>query len=279
MSNANDNNDNIRLPRRQFIGAAGLAAMAAALPGVAATERTGGSADATKTPAPGMNHKRRLGPLEVSPMGLGCMSGSAFFFPLPGKARMISVIRQAYERGVTLFDTAELYGPFTNEELVGEAIRPFRKDIVLASKFGFSYDGNQSTGADSRPATIRRAVEFGAELEREPPSAEVAAHLEACVACRVERRLLRAGVDLFSVSLDFPELAAACRDFPRQALHAAAEAVAEALAEEIATAVVEEFGAAVRKEDKELLDKLNKGFEMLKADPYWEELIAKHLNK
>lgn len=159
MSNANDNNDNIRLPRRQFIGAAGLAAMAAALPGVAATERTGGSADATKTPAPGMNHKRRLGPLEVSPMGLGCMSGSAFFFPLPGKARMISVIRQAYERGVTLFDTAELYGPFTNEELVGEAIRPFRKDIVLASKFGFSYDGNQSTGADSRPATIRRAVE------------------------------------------------------------------------------------------------------------------------
>jgi len=92
-------------------------------------------------------------------MGLGCMSGSAFFYPLPGKARMISVIRQAYERGVTLFDTAELYGPFTNEELVGEAIRPFRKDIVLASKFGFSYDGNQSTGADSRPATIRRAVE------------------------------------------------------------------------------------------------------------------------
>lgn len=159
MSNGTEANGPIGQPRREFIGAAGLAAMAVAFPGMAATERTPRSSGVVQPRAPGMNHKRRLGPLEVSPMGLGCMSGSAFFYPLPGKARMISVIRQAHDRGVTLFDTAELYGPFTNEELVGEAIRPFRKDIVLASKFGFAYDGNQSTGADSRPATIRRAVE------------------------------------------------------------------------------------------------------------------------
>lgn len=149
--------ENTQLSRRLFLGAGTALAAASVLGGTSAAQ-VAAPAHAT-TLAPGMNRKRRLGPLEVSPMGLGCMSGSAFFYPLPGKARMISVIRQAHERGVTLFDTAELYGPFANEELVGEAIAPFRKDIVLASKFGFAYDGNQSTGPDSRPATIRRAVE------------------------------------------------------------------------------------------------------------------------
>ena len=150
--------DKANLSRRLFLGA-GAALAATSVLGGASTAQAAVPVNAAATQAPGMNRTRRLGPLEVSPMGLGCMSGSAFFFPLPGKARMISVIRQAYERGVTLFDTAELYGPFTNEELVGEAIRPFRKDVVLASKFGFAYEDNQSTGADSRPATIRRAVE------------------------------------------------------------------------------------------------------------------------
>lgn len=150
--------DRTYMSRRVFLGAGAALAAASVLSGTAAAQ-VAAPTNRAATPASGMNRKRRLGPLEVSPLGLGCMSGSAFFFPLPGKARMISVIRQAYERGVTLFDTAELYGPFTNEEVVGEAIQPFRKDIVLASKFGFAYDGNQSTGADSRPATIRRAVE------------------------------------------------------------------------------------------------------------------------
>ncbi|MBS0613393.1 MAG: aldo/keto reductase [Proteobacteria bacterium] len=144
--------------RRLFLGTGAALAATSVLGGTSAAQ-VPAPTDAAATPAPGLNRKRRLGPLEVSPMGLGCMSGSAFFYPLPGKARMISVIRQAHERGVTLFDTAELYGPFTNEELVGEAIQPFRKNIVLASKFGFAYDGNQSIGADSRPATIRRAVD------------------------------------------------------------------------------------------------------------------------
>lgn len=150
--------DRINLSRRLFLGAGAALAATSALGGVPASQ-VAAPAHAAETAAPGMSRKRRLGPLEVSPIGLGCMSGSAFFFPLPGKARMISVIRQAHDRGVTLFDTAELYGPFTNEEVVGEAVQPFRKDIVLASKFGFAYEGNQSTGADSRSATIRRAVE------------------------------------------------------------------------------------------------------------------------
>ncbi|MCG3143477.1 MAG: hypothetical protein HONDAALG_00825 [Gammaproteobacteria bacterium] len=150
--------DRTNLSRRLFLGT-GAALAAASVSGGAFAAQAAAPVNAAATPAPGMNRKRRLGPLEVSPMGLGCMSGSAFFYPLPGKARMISVIRHARDRGVTLFDTAELYGPFTNEELVGEAIQPFRKDIVLASKFGFAYEDNQSTGADSRPSTIRRAVE------------------------------------------------------------------------------------------------------------------------
>ena len=150
--------DESHLSRRLFLGAGTALAATSVLGGTSAAQ-VPAPTGAAATPAPGMNRKRRLGPLEVSPMGLGCMSGSAFFYPLPGKARMISVIRQARDRGVTLFDTAELYGPFINEELVGEAIRPFRKDIVLASKFGFAYDGNQSTGADSRPSSIRRAVD------------------------------------------------------------------------------------------------------------------------
>ena len=150
------NHSDLSLSRRMFLGAGAALATAAVV----------GKAEAQTTPSgvlvnarPGMSHMRRLGPLEVSPLGLGCMGGSDFLFPLPGKARMMSVIRQAYDNGVNLFDTAELYGPFVNEELVGEAIRPFRQNIVLATKFGHRYEGNKSVGMDSRPATIRRAVE------------------------------------------------------------------------------------------------------------------------
>lgn len=150
------------MSRRTLIRAGvALAATSVLSPAVAAlavTPRSAPPNDPPK-PAPGMDRKRRLGALEVSPMGLGCMSASAFFFPLPGKARMISVIREAHDRGVTFFDTAELYGPFLNEELVGEAIAPFRNNVVVTSKFGHRYEGNKSTGLDSRPASIRRAVE------------------------------------------------------------------------------------------------------------------------
>jgi aryl-alcohol dehydrogenase-like predicted oxidoreductase len=105
--------------------------------------------------------KRTLGDsLEVSAIGLGCMGMSTAFPPFPDKEQMVSLIRTAVDRGVTLFDTAQVYGPLTNEELVGEALRPVRDQVVIATKFGFDLEGAIGPGAlDSRPETIRRSVE------------------------------------------------------------------------------------------------------------------------
>ncbi len=112
--------------------------------------------------------KRKLGKsnLEVSAMGLGCMGMSFGYGPAGDKQEMISVIRAAVERGVTFFDTAEVYGPYTNEELVGEALAPFRGKVAIATKFGFKLDpvtGKQS-GLDSRPEHIKEVAE--ASLKR-----------------------------------------------------------------------------------------------------------------
>jgi aryl-alcohol dehydrogenase-like predicted oxidoreductase len=108
--------------------------------------------------------KRRLGKsgLEVSALGLGCMGMSFGFGPAGDRKEMISVIRAAVERGVTFFDTAEIYGPFTNEELVGEALEPFKGRVVIATKFGFKID--PKGGLDSRPEHIREVAE--ASLKR-----------------------------------------------------------------------------------------------------------------
>lgn len=107
--------------------------------------------------------KRKLGKsnLEVSAMGLGCMGMSFGYGPPADKQQMISLIRTAVERGVTFFDTAEVYGPFTNEELVGEALAPVRRQVAIATKFGFKLDpqtGKQA-GLDSRPEHIKEAAE------------------------------------------------------------------------------------------------------------------------
>jgi aryl-alcohol dehydrogenase-like predicted oxidoreductase len=106
--------------------------------------------------------RRKLGSsgLEVSALGLGCMGMSFSYPPFPARQEMISLIRAAVDRGVTFFDTAEVYGPFTNEELLGDALAPVRTRVVIATKFGFRFapDGKQ-LGQDSRPETIRRAVE------------------------------------------------------------------------------------------------------------------------
>lgn len=111
--------------------------------------------------------KRKLGKsnLEVSAIGLGCMGMSFAFPPFPEKKEMISLIRTAIERGITFFDTAEAYGPFINEELVGEAVAPLRDQVVIATKFGFKFgpDGKQM-GQDSRPEHIREVAE--ASLKR-----------------------------------------------------------------------------------------------------------------
>ncbi len=100
---------------------------------------------------------RKLGKLEVSEIGFGCMSISANYGPPADRNQGIQVIRTAFEKGVTFFDTAEVYGPYTNEELVGEALAPFRDKVVIASKFGFKIDG--SIGLDSRPEHIKKVAE------------------------------------------------------------------------------------------------------------------------
>jgi aryl-alcohol dehydrogenase-like predicted oxidoreductase len=109
--------------------------------------------------------KRKLGKsnLEVSAIGLGCMSMSFGYGPAGDKQEMISVIRGAVERGVTFFDTAQVYGPFTNEELVGEALAPFRGQVVIATKFGFKFDQvdgkPRNVGVTSQPEYIKQSVE------------------------------------------------------------------------------------------------------------------------
>ena len=111
--------------------------------------------------------KRKLGKsgLEVSAIGLGCMGMSFGYGPAKEKQEMIPVIRAAVQRGVTFFDTAEVYGPFINEELVGEALTPFRGQVVIATKFGFHFDANgKQAGLNSRPEHIKQVAE--ASLKR-----------------------------------------------------------------------------------------------------------------
>src|SRR5213083_3309819 len=108
--------------------------------------------------------KRKLGKtnLEVSAIGLGCMGMSFGYGPAKDKQEMISLIRAAVDRGVTFFDTAEVYGPFVNEELVGEALAPMREQVVIATKFGFQIDSEKDphpVGLNSRPEFIKETVE------------------------------------------------------------------------------------------------------------------------
>ena len=105
---------------------------------------------------------RRLGTLEVSALGLGCMGMSSAYGPAADRQEMIGLIRAAHERGVTLFDTAEAYGPFVNEELVGAALAPIRDKVVIATKFGFDIDletGRRSGGTNSRPEHVKAVAD------------------------------------------------------------------------------------------------------------------------
>jgi aryl-alcohol dehydrogenase-like predicted oxidoreductase len=105
--------------------------------------------------------KRKLGEgnLEVSAIGLGCMGMSYHRGPAPERNAMITLIRKAVELGVTFFDTAQVYGPFINEELVGEALVPFRTEVVIATKFGHNFENGKATGLNSRPERIRQVAE------------------------------------------------------------------------------------------------------------------------
>src|SRR3984893_18295841 len=114
--------------------------------------------------------KRKLGKsnLEVSALGLGCMGMSFSYGPPKDKEEMIALLRTAVDRGITFFDTAEVYGPFTNEELVGEALAPFHGKVVIATKFGFDLSGSENSpgaaGLNSRPDHIQQAA--GGSLKR-----------------------------------------------------------------------------------------------------------------
>src|SRR5688572_749241 len=138
--------------RRRLLAGGALIAASSALPPLAmaaarhSTNEIGGS--------PMRN--RKLGQLEVSELGAGCMSISSNYGPAAPGSQGINVIRTAHERGVTFFDTAEVYGPYTSEELVGEALAPFRDKVVIASKFGFDIEAG---GLNSQPGHIRKALE------------------------------------------------------------------------------------------------------------------------
>jgi pyridoxine 4-dehydrogenase len=110
--------------------------------------------------------KRKLGPgnLDVSALGFGCMGISFGYGQASSREDGIAIMRAAFDRGVTFFDTAEAYGPYTNEELVGEALGPMRDQVVIATKFGFTFEGGKSVGLDSRPAHIREVAD--ASLKR-----------------------------------------------------------------------------------------------------------------
>ena len=110
--------------------------------------------------------KRTLGTsgLEVSALGFGCMGISSGYGPATSRADGVAVIRAAVDGGVTFFDTAEAYGPFTNEEVVGEALAPVRDQVVIATKFGFRFENGKQAGLDSRPEHIREVAE--ASLKR-----------------------------------------------------------------------------------------------------------------
>lgn len=146
--------DHLSLSRRDFLaGAALVGASVAVAPMSWATtpDRKGES----------KMKVRKLGKLEVSELGAGCMSISANYGPPADRHQGIELILTAYEKGITFFDTAEVYGPFTNEEVVGEALAPVRDHVVIATKFGFDFDadGKPTGGLDSRPESIRRAAE------------------------------------------------------------------------------------------------------------------------
>jgi aryl-alcohol dehydrogenase-like predicted oxidoreductase len=109
----------------------------------------------------GAMHNRTLGQgLEVSAIGYGCMGLSQSYLPIPTRQEGVELIRAAVERGITFFDTAEVYGPFANEEIVGEALSPVRDEVVIATKFGFAFDGDgKQTGLSSRPEHVKAAAE------------------------------------------------------------------------------------------------------------------------
>lgn len=152
-----------QLARRRFL-AGGLAVGAAALlssslHGMAHAATLSSPSATENRQQPRSLPQRRLGSLQVSAIGLGCLPMVGYYGGTYAKKDMIALIRRAYDSGVTFFDTAEVYGPYTSEEWVGEALAPVRDKVVIATKFGFGVEEGRPTALNSRPDHIRRAVE------------------------------------------------------------------------------------------------------------------------
>lgn len=159
----NAKKDSMTLGRRQFL-AGGLALGAAALlphsmNGMAYAADTNATPDSQGLRQKKQMEHRKLGSLDVSAIGLGCLPMVGYYGGNYEKKDMVALIRRAFERGVTFFDTAEVYGPYTSEEWVGEALAPVRDQVKIATKFGFGVEEKQPTALNSRPDHIRRAVE------------------------------------------------------------------------------------------------------------------------
>jgi aryl-alcohol dehydrogenase-like predicted oxidoreductase len=221
---------------------------AGAVAGAAVLSGLGGCARARSAPAPSVKAGsarlvRRLGSLEVSALGFGCMNLTGTYGPRLERPRAIEIIRTAYERGVTFFDTAELYGPFYSEEVVGEALAPVRREVTLATKFGYAIDPStkQFQGLDSRPQTIQRVA-------------------EGCL-----RRLRTDTIDLFyqhriDPSVPIEEVAGAVQDLIREGKvrhfglsEAGAATIRRAHAVQRVTAVTNEYSVWTRDPEHEVL--------------------------
>lgn len=152
-----------QLARRRFLAgglAVGAAALLSSLHGMAhAASLSSPSATKNRQQQPRSLPQRRLGSLQVSAIGLGCLPMVGYYGGTYAKKDMIALIRRAYDSGVTFFDTAEVYDPYTSEEWVGEALAPVRDKVIIATKFGFGVEEGRPTALNSRPDHIRRAVE------------------------------------------------------------------------------------------------------------------------
>lgn len=151
---------NTKINRRNLIVSGVAAAAAGASLGFSTSSSSASTQSSTNKPLTA-GAKRKIGSLSVSPIGLGCMSmAPGFYNPAPNPQDMVKVIRDAHEMGVDFYDTAEIYGPFISENIVGEALEPIRDEVTLASKFGFSFSSSGAyAGRNSQPAHIRQAVE------------------------------------------------------------------------------------------------------------------------
>ena len=151
-----------QLARRRFLAgglAAGAAALLSSLHGMAHAAALSSPSATKNRQQPRSLPQRRLGSLQVSAIGLGCLPMVGYYGGTYAKKDMIALIRRAYDSGVTFFDTAEVYGPYTSEEWVGEALAPVRDKVIIATKFGFGVEEGRPTALNSRPDHIRRAVE------------------------------------------------------------------------------------------------------------------------